>query len=203
MRETRPLPANTSLLQRTIVNYIQPGSRVLDLGCGDGEVLELVQECRASRGVGVDISEEHVKNCLRKGLSAIHENIDHALGEYAESSFDYVLLINSLQETMTPDAVIQDMLRVGKTAIISFPNVAHVSIRAGYLFQGKTAMNPELPYDWYETPNIHTCSILDFEHYCERRHIRVEAAHFMSGEKEIHRFANLRARSAVFVLRRQ
>lgn len=145
-----------------IANFIKPNSRVLDVGCGDGELLDLLQTQRNVDGRGVELSQKGVDQCLNKGLSVIQGDADSDLIYYPDSGFDYVILSQTLQATRNPKAVVEQLLRIGERAIISIPNFGYWRARASLLFCGRMPVTKEMPYSWYDTPNIHFCTINDF-----------------------------------------
>lgn len=151
-----------------IINEIPEGSRVLDLGCGDGVLLENLRNVKNVDGYGVEISEEGVGICLEKGLYCYQGDIDDGLEDYRDNSFDYVILNQTLQNTKKPEFVLLEILRIGLNAIISFPNFGYYLIRLQLMYRGTMPKNRLLPYEWYESPNIHLLSIQDFQDYCGR-----------------------------------
>ena len=147
---------------RTIVEWIGDGSSVLDLGCGDGELLSLLIRTKHVRAQGIEIDEQAIYQCVAKGVSVFHEDIDKGLPEYGDNSFDYVILNQSFQQVKKPDVVLKEALRVGREAIVGFPNFVHYSARLQIFFRGRTPVTPSLPYKWHDTPNFHFLSISDF-----------------------------------------
>ncbi len=139
------------------------GSRVLDLGCGDGALLENLIHERACEGQGVEISSDGFHACIDRGVPVMRGDIDDGLEDFEDDSFDIVILSQTLQATRRPDFVLSEMFRIGRTAIVSFPNFAHWGLRARILFRGVMPVSRALPYRWYDTPNIHLCTIHDFE----------------------------------------
>ena len=162
------------LSYKAILKWIHEGSSVLDLGCGDGELLALLVHEKGVKAQGIEIDEQAIYQCVAKGLSVFHEDIDHGLSGYEDKTFDYVILNQSLQQVKKPDAVVKEALRVGRKVIIGFPNFAHYQARLQIFFKGKTPVTPSLPYEWHDTPNLHFLSISDFIEYCHRRNIEIE-----------------------------
>jgi methionine biosynthesis protein MetW len=146
-----------------VLDEIPEQAKVLDLGCGDGSLLVMLQDKKKVKGFGVEISEEGVSLCVEKGLYCYQADIDDGLSDYKDDSFDYVILNQTIQNTKRPDYVIKEVLRIGKKAIISFPNFAYISTRSYLMFKGTMPVNELLPYEWYESPNIHLLTISDMK----------------------------------------
>ena len=159
-----------------VASFIEPRWRVLDVGCGDGELLSLLESDRQVDGRGVELSQRGVNECVARGLSVIQGDADHDLVFYPDKGFDYVILSQTLQATRNPKAVLEDLLRIGDRAIVSFPNFGHWRMRLSLLFKGRMPVTRELPYSWYDTPNIHFCTIRDFVALCDEVGATVEAA---------------------------
>jgi methionine biosynthesis protein MetW len=185
---------------KVILDWVRPGSTVLDLGCGGGELLELLVREKKAVAQGIEIDEQAIYACVARGLSVFHEDIDNGLTGYGNKSFDYVILNQSLQQARKLDTVMLESLRIGKAVIIGFPNFAHYSARCQMFFLGKTPVTPALPYEWHDTPNLHFLSIYDFGAYCSRRGIRIEKTAFISESREVKYFPNLFARIALFLI---
>ena len=145
-----------------VADMVAPGSRVLDVGCGDGLLLEMLARNRRVDGRGVELSQRGVNDCVAKGLPVIQGDADTDLADYPEDSFDYVILSQTLQATQRPRIVLEHMLRIGRRAIVSFPNFGHWRVRAQLLLLGRMPRATNLQYSWHETPNIHLCTIKDF-----------------------------------------
>lgn len=158
---------------KIILNIIEPNSKVLDLGCGSGDLLKLLKEDKNVQGRGLELNENNVIKCIERGLPVLQGDIDEGLREYQDNSYDYVILNQTLQLTHKPEYVIQEMLRVGKKIVISFPNFAYWKIRFQLLFAGKMPKSNILPFEWYNTPNIHLLTIKDFREFCEERNIKI------------------------------
>ena len=157
-----------------IQDWIAPGSRVLDLGCGDGALLEHLLYHKQVGGYGLEIDAEKVARCIERGVNVIEQNLDEGLGNFADNSFDVVVMTQSLQALKYPDKVLAEMLRVGKTCIITFPNFGHWRCRWYLTTKGRMPVSDFLPYTWYNTPNIHFCTFEDFERLCHELGARVE-----------------------------
>ncbi|MET0170616.1 MAG: methionine biosynthesis protein MetW, partial [Aliihoeflea sp.] len=153
-----------------------PGSRVLDVGCGNGELLELLIRDRKVDGRGVELSQPGVNACVSRGLSVIQGDADRDLVFYPDHGFNYVILSQTLQATHNPKLVLQELLRIGEKVIVSFPNFGHWRVRAGLMFGGRMPVTKELPYSWYDTPNIHFCTIQDFVNLVDEVGAKVESA---------------------------
>jgi methionine biosynthesis protein MetW len=151
-----------------ISDWIEPGSRVLDLGCGDGTLLAYLARQRRVRGYGLEIDTAKVARCIDAGVNVIHADLDEGLKEFETGSFDYVLLTHTLQALVRPDDALAEILRVGKTGIVTFPNFGHWRVRAA-LAMGRMPVTPALPESWYDSPNIHHCTVADFEALCVER----------------------------------
>ncbi len=194
------MQSNPSLDHKAILEWIHQGSSVLDLGCGDGELLDLLVKEKHVKAQGIEIDEQAIYQCVAKGLSVFHEDIDHGLSDYADQSFDYVILNQSFQQVKSADLVLKEALRVGRNVIVGFPNFAHYQARLQIFFRGKTPVTPSLPYEWHDTPNLHFLSISDFSEYCRQRNIKLEKAVFFGRRRRIKIFPNLFALTGIFLI---
>lgn len=192
---------NIRLDHKIIFKIIEPGSSVLDLGCGDGELLGLLVKEKKVKARGIELKEEAIYRCVEKGLSVFHGDIEGGLGEYPDNSFNYVVLNQSMQETKKVEFVLQESLRVGRKVIIGFPNFAYIRSRFDLFFKGKAPVTPSLSYSWYESPNIHFLSIKDFENYCREKKIDVLEKYYLGKSTVIRCFPNLLALNAIFVIK--
>ena len=183
-----------------ILQWIRQDSSVLDLGCGGGELLDLLVRERHVKAQGIEIDEKAIYQCVAKGLSVFHEDIDNGLSGYPDKSFDYVILNQSLQQVKKPDEVIKEALRVGRKVIIGFPNFAHYSARFQMFFRGKAPITPSLPYEWHDTPNLHFLSISDFVEYCHERDIKIRKAFFVGKNGRVVILPNLLALTGIFLI---
>lgn len=161
----RPVPLAPESVRddhRLMADMIEPGSRVLDIGCGDGALLRLLADTRDVDGRGLELSQKGVNDCVAKGLAVIQGDADTDLAAYPADAFDYVILSQTLQATRHPKRVLEDLLRIGRRAVVSFPNFGHWHVRWHVAFQGRMPVTDTLPYSWYDTPNIHHCTVRDF-----------------------------------------
>jgi len=169
-----------------IKNWVKPGSRVLDLGCGDGELLYCLQQEKKVRGYGLEIDHDNITRCIARGVNVIEKDIDDGLASIKDNSFDTVIMTQALQVMSRPDLIVDEMLRIGKECIVTFPNFGHWRAR-GYLgFRGKMPVSKFLPYTWYNTPNIHFCTFKDFERLCVDRNIYIDERTVVDNEHKDH-----------------
>jgi len=158
---------------RIIADWIRPDSRVLDLGCGDGSLLDYLAHSKGVSGYGLEIDDTHVGTCIRRGVNVIQTDLDAGLSEFDERSFDFVILSLTLQAVKYPDRLLREMLRVGTEGIVTFPNFGHWRARWQLGLLGRMPVSPALPHEWYNTPNIHLCTLRDFETLCRNEGIEV------------------------------
>lgn len=159
--------------QKIIEDWVKPNSRVLDLGCGDGRLLDHLTQTKHVHGYGLEISEEGILGCVQKGVNVIEQNLDEGLDNFADQSFDTVIMSQVLQTMHYPDKVLAEMMRIGKQAIVTFPNFGHWRARWHLTFNGRMPVSDLLPYEWYNTPNIHFCTFKDFEVLCQKLNYRI------------------------------
>ena len=186
-----------------IADNVATGARVLDVGCGDGALMAELRLRKQVDARGIEIDGGDVTAALARGLSVVQGDADTDLVNYPDASFDYAILSQTLQTTRRPDQVLEQLLRVGKRAFVSFPNFAHWRVRSSLLVGGRMPVTRTLPLAWYETPNIHHLTIDDFRSFLKDRSIIIEGAWFLSGDARVGAAAaNIRAEHAVFLLRR-
>lgn len=186
-----------------IAANVAPGSRVLDIGCGDGELMAALRDEKGVDARGLELDPTDVASAVARGLSVVQGDADTDLADYPDDSFDYAILSQTLQTTRAPDVVLEHLLRIGRHAFVSFPNFAHWRVRASLLWGGRMPVTRLLPVAWYATPNIHHVTIDDFRALLNERGIIVEGAWFLSGDQRTSAtMANLLAEHAVFLLRR-
>ncbi|HEX7967931.1 MAG TPA: methionine biosynthesis protein MetW [Stellaceae bacterium] len=193
---------------RLVAGMVETGARVLDVGCGDGELLAFLAQHKRVDGRGMELSQSGVNACVRHGLSVIQGDADHDLQDYPSDAFDYVVLSQTLQAVRQPRRVVEHLVRIGRRAIVSFPNFGHWRIRLRLLAHGRMPVTPVLNHPWYDTPNIHLCTILDFVALCEELGIVIERSVTLDRAGLPYRLnprgalANLLAEQGRFLLRR-
>ena len=183
-----------------ILEIVEPSSTVLDLGCGNGDLLSLLVREKGIRAQGIEIDDKAIFECVARGLSVFQDDIDTGLPEYGDKSFDFVILNQSIQQVKKPDDVLKEALRVGKKVIVGIPNFAHIKARSQIFFTGRVPVTPSLPYEWHDTPNLHFLSLLDFIDYCRKRGIKIERSVFLGAEGRVRFLPNLFARTGIFVI---
>jgi methionine biosynthesis protein MetW len=185
-----------------IGEIVESGTKVLDLGCGEGELLEWLARQKGVDARGVEISNAKVRRAITRGVSVFQSDIEQALADYPDHAFDYVILSQTLQETRNPRQVLHDMLRVGRRGIVAFPNFGHWSVRASMLFSGRAPRTGLFPYEWYESPNIHFLTVHDFEALAQLEGLKVERRYFLARHRKVTMLPNLMAEVAVYLVRR-
>jgi len=193
---------NARLDHRIIFDLIEPGSKVLDLGCGYGDLMYILTREKNVRAQGIEVDDAAVYECVKKGLSILHSDIETGLTEYPDRSFDYVILNQSMQEVRKADFVIEESLRVAGKVVVGFPNFAYIQSRITLFFHGRSPITPLLPHRWYDTPNVRFLSISDFRDFCREKNLRILEAHYLGQERTVKFWPNLLALNAVFVLKK-
>ncbi len=185
---------------KIIYKVIEPASKVLDLGCGDGSLLSFLVKEKKVKAQGIELNEEAIYKCVENGLSVFHGDIETGLSGYPDKSFDYVILNQSMQEVKKVDLVMDQALRIGKKVIVGFSNFTYVSARFRIFFKGKVPITESLPYRWYDTPNVHFLSINDFKDFCADKGIKIVKAFYLGEKKLVRILPNLFALNAIFVI---
>ncbi len=191
-----------------ISDLIEKNTRVLDVGCGDGTLMEYLKHNKEIDIRGIEISKDNVQKCLSKGLAVIEGDAEKDLLQFPDSSFDFVILSQTLQAFLSPEIVIKELLRVGKKAIVTIPNFGFWKVRLHLLFKGTMPITKNLPNEWYNTPNLHMCTIKDFYNFCENREIKLDKSLALQNERisSINEFnlnvKNLSAELGIFLIER-
>lgn len=192
-----------------IAKMVEPGSRALDVGCGDGALLDYLNHEKGVDGRGIELSSDGVNACVASGLSVIQGDADQDLDDYPNQAFDYAILGQTLQATRQPHNVLRNLVRIGKRAIVSFPNFGYWRVRASLMFFGKMPQTKTLSYNWYDTPNIHFCTITDFINLCDSLGIMIEQGFALDRVGLTRKigasgmlYANLRGEQAIFLLKK-
>ena len=185
-----------------IARLIHDGASVLDLGCGDGDLMAYLSQTRNAGAKGVEISEQAIYRCVARGLSVSNQDIDNGLSEYGDNSFDYVILNQCLQQVKNPQEVLAEAVRVGKKAVVGVPNFAYISARWRLGVIGRAPMTKALPYQWYNTPNLHFLSLSDFVDYCRHSGLRMEKTVYLNGQAIVRLLPNLMAQTGIFLISR-
>ena len=193
---------------KVISELIDEKSRVLDVGCGDGILMEYLLKNKVVDVRGLEISKEKVKKCLSNGLAVVEGDAEYDLKQFPDLSFDYVILSQTLQAFMSPENVIKDLLRVGKKVIVTIPNFGHWKVRLDLLFKGEMPITKNLPYEWYNTPNLHMCTIQDFYNFCNNKGINIFKTISLNGQKTSKitnsnlKYKNLISELGIFLLKK-
>ena len=200
----KPQPFVQELLGRSdyaiIGEIVEPGTKVLDLGCGDGDLLQWLAENKNVDARGVELSSSKVQRAIARGVSVYQGDIDEGLADYPDRAFDYVILSQTLQETHHPRVVLREMLRVGRRAIVAFPNFGHWRVRFSLLLGGRAPITARFPHNWFDSPNIHILTVQDFEELVQMEGIRVERRYFLAAGHKVNLLPNLLAETAVYLV---
>lgn len=200
MPETKENKTEIRFDHRVIVDLVRPHSKVLDLGCGDGALLSLLFCRKGCHGTGIEIDEKAIYQCVAHGLTVSHGNIDTGLADYSNKRFDYVILNESLQQVINPRSVILEALRVGRQVIVGIPNFCHSRARFQIFFRGKVPVTKELPYQWYDTPNLRFLSLKDFRCFCKANGIKILREIGIAGNRRVLFRPNLFANIGLYLL---
>lgn len=185
---------------KIIFNIVKRNSRVLDLGCGDGELLYNLVQAKNIKAEGIELNEEDIYSCVEKGLSVYHRDIESGLKDYPDNAFDYVILNQIIQEIKNMEFLINETLRVGKKVIIGFPNFAYIKARLDLFFKGVAPITTSLPYQWYNSPNVHFGSLKDFKNFCSDKNIKIIKSYFLREKNMIRFLPNIFAVDGVFLI---
>ena len=188
-----------------ISDWIKPNKWVLDLGCGDGSLLAYLTDLKKINGVGVELNLDKIIGCMNKGIPVVQQNLNQGISNFRDNSFDYCILSMTLQVMRYPDVLVKDMLRVAKHGIISFPNFGNISLGLRLMTQGRMPKSPFLPFEWYDTPNIHMLTIQDFRDFCKQNGIKIlDENHIYRRRYSRNRFwANMLSESCVALITRE
>jgi len=184
-----------------IAAWIPKGATVLDLGCGDGSLLRYLKETRSVRGYGVEINDIDIVSCIVNGVNVIQNDLETGLSGFEDASFDFVILSQTLQATRHTETLVREMLRVGREGIVSFPNFGYWKSRLNVTL-GHMPVSKELPYQWYDTPNVHLCTLDDFEMFCRNKQVAILDRRVMTGERQVGFLPNLLGSTAVYRFQR-
>jgi methionine biosynthesis protein MetW len=182
----------------TIIRWVGAGARVLDLGCGDGSLLNKLWEARQAPGYGVELDDAHVVACLKNDVNVLQMDLEDGLAVFGDQSFDFVILSETLQAIHNQEPLLKEMLRVGREAIVSFPNFGYWRARIQIAFAGHMPVSKELPYQWYDTPNVHHCTLVDFEALCEKLGCRILERVVLTEGAQVQSLPNLLGALAVY-----
>lgn len=189
-----------------IANLVKANSKVLDIGCGNGELLQYLKEHKNIDGRGLEISQQQITKALERGISAVQGDAEKDLGFYPDNNFDFAILSQTIQATKNPKAILQEMLRIAKYAIVSLPNFANFRNRFHLLFKGTMPVNKTIPFQWYDTPNIHFCSVKDFENLCLEMNFTIEKKQYLTSKHRLlgvlgnDKLANFCAEYGIFLI---
>lgn len=194
---------NIRLDHKIIFSIVHTGSRILDLGCGEGHLMYLLAREKKVNAQGIEKDDRAIQECVKKGLSVFHDDIESGLKEYPDHSFDYVILNQCMEEVKDVDTLIDDALRIGDKVIIGFPNFAYIKARLMMFFWGRAPVTKSLPYSWFDTPNVRFLSIIDFREFCSAKGVKIIGSHYLGERSVLWFLPNLFALNAVFVLTKE
>ncbi len=206
MSTTKPNNNHMRFELQIIASWIKPGSKVLDLGCGEGDLLKFLKQNKNVSGTGIEHNESKVAQCIEKGVPTLQGDINEEVLDYPDDTFDYVILSQTLQQVYKPSELIRSMLRIGKKGVVSFPNFSHWKVRLQLLLSGYAPITRQLPYEWYNTPNIRVITLKDFKKYSKEVNFKIlkEAAINTQNEEKwgsiIKVLPNLRATNGIFLI---
>lgn len=204
-----PQPEHIRFDLQVIASLIEPGSRVLDLGCGGGDLLAWLAAAKDVRGAGIEQDKDRAARCIARGLSVLHGDLNSEVDDYPDASFDYVILSQTLQQVYEPARLLRSLARIGKRVIVSFPNFSHWTIRLQLLWRGMAPKNDQLPYSWYDTPNIRVITLADFRRFARDvgyrivREIAIDTDTASSSGKVVEFLANWRATYGIFIIEKK
>lgn len=200
MPDNEQAKTNVRFDHKVIIELIEPNAKVLDLGCGNGTLLSHLIEQKNCHGTGIEIDEKEIYQCIAHGLTVSHGDIDSGLADYSSKRFDYVILNESLQQVLNPRKVILESLRVGKKVIVGIPNFCHSRARFQIFFRGKVPVTKELPYQWYDTPNLRFLSLKDFRYFCKNNKITILKELGIGGNRIVRFRRNLFSNIGIYLL---
>jgi methionine biosynthesis protein MetW len=180
-----------------IAQWVKPGARVLDLGCGDGALFKYLKRERDISGYGVEIDDANVLACVKNGVNVVQRNLERGLREFDDQSFEYVILSQTLQAMRNGERILHEMLRVGREGIVTFPNFGYWRNRM-HVLRGRMPVSDSLPYQWFDTPNIHLCTLDDFERFCSERKVRIIERKVLTGGRAVDMMPNLLGALAIY-----
>jgi methionine biosynthesis protein MetW len=176
---------------QVVAELVHEGARVLDLGCGEGELLAYLKAKRQAHGIGMEIDPARITACLAKGVNVIEQDLNLGLGRFSDDAFDVVVMTETLQALRRPDEALREMLRVGRECVVTFPNFGHWRCRMALIARGRMPVAKHLPHRWYDTPNIHLCTLVDFEQLCDKLDIHIVERFVLDPDHRNHPLINL------------